>query len=98
MHSSLIKSPTLPGLIKKENPIIGRKTIYISIIIHKEANVKRVYGFPGAEDLGNMFQVKRDFEMQYCSNRDLSLARAFHPGLLTFELRLQQYGSRIPLS
>jgi hypothetical protein len=38
------------------------------------ANDFRNLGFPGAEDLGNMFQVKRDFETQYCSNRDLNLA------------------------
>ena len=29
----------------------------------------RGFGFPGAEDLGNMFQFKRDFEAEYCGPR-----------------------------
>jgi hypothetical protein len=62
------------------------------------ANDFRNLGFPGAKDLGNMFQVKRDFETQYCLNRDLNLACDLNPELLTFESWLQQYGSQIPLS
>ena len=35
------------------------------------------FGFPGADDLGNMFQFKRDFESEFCGARDLArLARA----------------------
>ena len=33
----------------------------------------RGFGFPGAEDLGNMFQFKRDFEDYYCGARDLAV-------------------------
>jgi hypothetical protein len=54
-------------------------------------------GFDGAEDLGNMFQVKRDFEEWYCGNRDLELARRLNPELLTCDAWLARYADRIPL-
>jgi uncharacterized protein YbjT (DUF2867 family) len=57
----------------------------------------RSLGFPGADDLGNMFQVKRDFEAAYCGGRDLDLARALNPQLQTFEMWLDRNKSRIPL-
>lgn len=57
----------------------------------------RSSGFPGAEDLGNMFQFKRDFEADYCGARDLTLARSLNPALQTFDQWLAQNGARIPL-
>lgn len=57
----------------------------------------RAFGFPGAEDLGNMFQFKRDFNEQYCGARNLELARALNPSLQTFETWLARNKSRIPL-
>ena len=57
----------------------------------------RGFGFPGAEDLGNMFQFKRDFESYFCGARDPKVARALNPALLTFDSWLAQNKSRIPL-
>jgi len=61
------------------------------------ADVYRSFGFPGAEDMGNMFQFKRDFEQAYTGARSLSLSRALNPSLLTFENWLKVNASRIPL-
>jgi uncharacterized protein YbjT (DUF2867 family) len=58
----------------------------------------RSFGFPGADDLGNMFQVKRDFEEAYCAARDVDLARSLNPELLSFDDWLQRNGAAIPLS
>jgi uncharacterized protein YbjT (DUF2867 family) len=58
--------------------------------------VYRTFGFPGAEDLGNMFQYKRDFEAEFCGARDLALSRALHPGLQTFAQWLAANKDRIP--
>ena len=58
--------------------------------------VYRTFGFPGADDLGNMFQYKRDFEREFCGARDLSLARALNPELQTFAQWLQANQARIP--
>ena len=60
-------------------------------------DVYRGFGFPGAEDLGNMFQFKRDFESVFCGARDLKVARSLNPELQTFEQWLALNKSRIPL-
>ena len=57
----------------------------------------RGFGFPGAEDLGNMFQFKRDFNDVFCGARDPNVARALNPELLTFEVWLAQNKIAIPL-
>ena len=58
----------------------------------------RKFGFPGAEDMGNMFQFKRDFQDAFCGPRDPSIARGLTPTLQTFESWLAQNKNRIPLS
>ena len=58
--------------------------------------VFRSFGFPGAEDLGNMFQFKRDFEDYYCGARNLDEARSLNPALQTFEQWLDRNKERIP--
>jgi uncharacterized protein YbjT (DUF2867 family) len=59
--------------------------------------VYRGFGFPGAEDLGNMFQFKCDFEHVYCGGRNIDVARALNPSLQTFDEWLAQNKRRIPL-
>ncbi len=61
------------------------------------AEVYRSFGFPGAEDMGNMFQFKRDFELAYTGARNVAFSRALNPALQTFESWLKVNGSRIPL-
>jgi len=58
----------------------------------------RSFGFPGAEDLGNMFQFKRDFNDYFCGARNLEEARALNPELQTFAQWLAKNASRIPLT
>ncbi|MGE5284761.1 MAG: NmrA/HSCARG family protein [Actinomycetota bacterium] len=57
----------------------------------------RGFGFPGAEDLGNMFQFKRDFESVFCGARSLEFSRALNPAMQTFEGWLAENGDRIPV-
>jgi uncharacterized protein YbjT (DUF2867 family) len=59
--------------------------------------VYRGFGFPGAEDLGNMFQFKRDFEAAYCGARSLEFSRSLNPELQTFDAWLARNKSKIPL-
>jgi uncharacterized protein YbjT (DUF2867 family) len=59
--------------------------------------VYRSFGFPGADDLGNMFQFKRDFETYFCGARDLKFSRSLNPELLTLEQWLAKNKSLIPL-
>jgi uncharacterized protein YbjT (DUF2867 family) len=72
---------------------LGREVGYNSV----PPEVYRGFGFPGAEDLGNMFQFKRDFEGYFCGARDLSVARGLNPALQTFDQWLAANKSRIPL-
>ena len=60
-------------------------------------DVYRGLGFPGAEDLGNMFQFKHDFEEVFCSHRDLQLARSINPDLQSFDTWLAANKEQIPL-
>jgi len=59
--------------------------------------VFRGFDFPGAEDLGNMFQFKRDFEDDFRAARDPSTARNLNPELQTFDDWLAANAGRIPL-
>jgi uncharacterized protein YbjT (DUF2867 family) len=45
----------------------------------------RGFGFPGADDVGNMFQVYRDFEKEIGGLRDVNVSRSLNPELQTFE-------------
>ena len=61
------------------------------------ADVFRSFGFPGADDVGNMFQFKRDFEDVYRGNRDLGLVRELTPSVQSFESWLTVNKDRIPI-
>jgi uncharacterized protein YbjT (DUF2867 family) len=61
------------------------------------AEVYRGFGFPGADDLGNMFQFKRDFNDYFCGARDIAFSRSLNPVLQTFDAWLAQNKGRIPL-
>ncbi|HET6361669.1 MAG TPA: NmrA/HSCARG family protein [Gemmatimonadota bacterium] len=58
----------------------------------------RGFGFPGAEDLGNMFQFKRDFNDYYVGARPVDEARALNPELQTFDEWLDRNKKRIPVA
>ena len=58
--------------------------------------VFRGFGFPGAEDMGNMFQFKHDFEDDYRGSRNLDISRSLNPSLQTFEQWLAKNKDRIP--
>jgi uncharacterized protein YbjT (DUF2867 family) len=59
--------------------------------------VYRGFGFPGADDLGNMFQFKRDFNEYFVGARDLEFTRTLNPELQTFEEWLAVHKEQIPL-
>ncbi len=57
----------------------------------------RSFGFPGADDLGNMFQFKRDFNEYFCGVRNPDFARSLNPELQTFDAWLAKNKGLIPL-
>jgi uncharacterized protein YbjT (DUF2867 family) len=60
-------------------------------------DVYRSFGFPGADDLGNMFQFKADFNAMYTGNRPIALSRELNPGLQSFAQWLAANAAQIPL-
>ncbi len=73
--------------------VLGKEVVYNSV----PPEIFRSFGFPGAEDLGNMFQFKRDFEEYFCGARSLAFSRSLNPSLQTFAQWLQSNKSLIPL-
>ncbi len=73
---------------------LGQPVHYMDV----DPDVYRGFGFPGAEDMGNMFQFKRDFNKDYCEARSLDVSRSLNPSLLTFEEWLATNKKRIPLN
>ena len=61
-----------------------------------EPEVYRKFGFPGADEMGNMFQVFRDFENEVIAARSIELTRTLNPALQTFEQWVQTNKTLIP--
>ena len=61
--------------------IYGKEISYNAI----SPEVYRSFDFPGADDLGNMFQFKVEQEEYFCTIRDVNATRKLYPGLLNFK-------------
>ena len=72
---------------------LGQEVRYNSV----PPDVYRGFGFPGADDMGNMFQFKRDFNDVFCGARSLAFSRSINPSLQTFAQWLDKNKNRIPL-
>jgi uncharacterized protein YbjT (DUF2867 family) len=72
---------------------LGREVVHGAIT----PEAYRALGFPGADDLGNMFQFKAEFEKEYCAARDVAFSRSLNPRLQTFSRWLAANKDRIPL-
>ncbi len=72
---------------------LGHEVVYNNV----PPEVYRSFGFPGADDLGNMFQFKRDFEADFRGARNLDESRALNPSLQAFAQWLDANKDRIPL-
>ncbi|MEO8399252.1 MAG: NmrA/HSCARG family protein [Ignavibacteriaceae bacterium] len=57
----------------------------------------RSFGFPGADDVGNMFQFYRDFEKDGLELRNIDETRSLDPELKSFDKWLEINKSKIPL-
>jgi len=57
----------------------------------------RAFGFPGADDLGNMFQFNHDFSDDFCAARSVEFSRSVNPALQSFDAWLAANAKRIPI-
>lgn len=72
---------------------LGQEVLYNYVT----PEVYRGFGFPGADDMGNMFQFYRDFDDVVNQVRDVNFSRTLNPELQSFDAWLQQNAKRIPL-
>jgi uncharacterized protein YbjT (DUF2867 family) len=86
--------PTLAQMAAELGRALGREVVYRPLSV----DAYRKLGFPGADDLGNMFQYKQDFEREFCGARDLAFARSLNPQLQTFAQWLSTNKDRIPVA
>jgi uncharacterized protein YbjT (DUF2867 family) len=82
-----------PKMAETLTKVLGKEVHYNDV----SPDVYRSFGFPGADDLGNMFQYNRDFEQDYCKARSLDFSRSLNPELMTFEKWLAKNKNLIPL-
>ena len=59
-------------------------------------DVYRGFDFPGADDLGNMFQYNHDFEKEFCDLRSIEFSKKLNPELKSFSDWAQENKDRIP--
>jgi uncharacterized protein YbjT (DUF2867 family) len=74
--------------------LLGEEVRYNAV----EPSVYRGFGFPGSDDLGNMFQYKRDFEADFRAARPVDETRALNPSLQSFSEWLGANRERIAKS
>ena len=72
---------------------LGQEIGYVDV----PPEVYRSFGFPGADDLGNMFQFKRDFNDYFCGARDMAFARKLVPDLQSYDQWLARHKDQIPI-
>jgi uncharacterized protein YbjT (DUF2867 family) len=72
---------TVNDMSRQLAQILGAPVAYNAV----DADVYRGFGFPGADELGNMFQVYRDFETQVLGARSVAEARKLNPALQSFQ-------------
>ncbi len=72
---------------------LGEEVTYNDV----DPDVFRGFGFPGADEMGNMYQFKRDFESAYVGARDLEKTRQLNPELKSFRAWLAENKDKIPL-
>ncbi len=72
---------------------LGEEVHYNAVTPEQYRNL----GFPGAEDLGNMFQFKRDFNEDFRRARNIEESRRLNPELQSFEQWLAANAPRIPI-
>ena len=84
---------TCTGMAGALSKAIGEEVTYHEVT----PDQYRSFGFPGADDLGNMFQFYRDFDEVCNSIRDIKRSRELNPELKSFDTWLEENVSRIPL-
>ena len=86
--------PTCQQMAESLTKALGRDVKYNEVT----PEMYRGFGFPGAEDLGNMFQFYQEFEELCTATRDVNFSKELNPALQSFDEWLTVNADRLPLS
>ena len=84
---------TCHEMAKSLSKTLGKEVYYNEVT----PDQYRGFGFPGADDLGNMFQFYRDYDDVCNKVRDVKYSRELNPELQSFETWLAENGQLIPV-
>ena len=84
---------TVDEMSQKLSKALGVQVEYTAV----EPDAYRGFGFPGADEMGNMFQIYRDFEKEVLGARSVDAARSLNPSLQNFDQWLDRNKGRIQL-
>ena len=85
--------PTCQQMAEKLTKALGQEVVYNEVT----PEVYRSFGFPGADDLANMFQFYRDFEEVCTKTRDIKFSKQLNPSIQSFDQWLAENAQKIPL-
>jgi uncharacterized protein YbjT (DUF2867 family) len=83
---------TIEEMGKKVASALGLPSVYYHAA---GADEYRGYKFPGADEMGNMFQYYRDFDKEFFALRDLNTAKTLNPALQNFDSFLQKNKDKV---
>jgi len=84
---------TCDEMAKALSKALGQEVVYNEISPEQYRNL----GFPGADDLGNMFQFYRDFAEVCNRTRDVKFSKELNPELQSFDKWLAKNAQLMPL-
>ena len=85
--------PTCEEMAASLTKALGEEVKYNEV----SPDIYRSFGFPGADEMGNMFQFYRDFEEVCISTRDVQYSKELNPELQTFDNWLDENAELLPL-
>jgi uncharacterized protein YbjT (DUF2867 family) len=83
--------PTVKEMADTFSKIFGTDIGYHDVPVETYRKLE----FPGADDLGNMFQFNQEFETDFCKARDVKVAKELNPELMSFEAWLRKNKNRL---
>lgn len=85
--------PTCKEMAVSLTKALGEEVRYNEV----SPDVYRSFGFPGADEMGNMFQFYRDFEEVLTTTRNVKYSKELNPSLQNFDMWLAANAKKIPL-
>jgi len=85
--------PTCQEMATSLSKALGEKVKYNEV----SPDIYRSFGFPGADEMGNMFQFYRDFEEVCVSTRHVKSSKELNPELQSFDMWLKENAKRLPI-